>query len=164
MYASRIVEMRDGGGPVRPAAAPVHRRAVPLGAQARRHRRAAGRRSPAPCRTPRVSRPAASSTPAARRTRELAKTRRRPDDRRSRSRSGGERFRVLKRCQADEPLLREVQPQPLGRVPPVEIRPAPDHDAALDHRREVVPTSSTAARRSLPSTSDRQEARRSDAE
>jgi oligopeptide/dipeptide ABC transporter ATP-binding protein len=76
--------------------------------------------------------------PRCHRTRELAKSA--PPDQTVEITSGGERFQVLKRCQQDEPLTREVQPQHWAachQIPGYDS--APVTIARLSHKREVVP-------------------------
>ena len=54
--------------------------------------------------------------------------------------SGGETFRVLRRCATDEPALREVQPRHWAACHLVEnFDRAPVTTPRLNHRREVVP-------------------------
>ena len=54
--------------------------------------------------------------------------------------SGGEAFRVLRKCATDEPALREVRPRHWAACHLVEnFERAPATTARLDHRREVVP-------------------------
>jgi oligopeptide/dipeptide ABC transporter ATP-binding protein len=54
--------------------------------------------------------------------------------------SGGETFRVLRKCAADEPVLREVQPGHWAACHLVEnFERSPLTTPRLDHRREVVP-------------------------
>jgi oligopeptide/dipeptide ABC transporter ATP-binding protein len=54
--------------------------------------------------------------------------------------SGGETFRVLRKCATDEPALREVQPRHWAACHLVEnFERAPVTTPRLDHRREVVP-------------------------
>jgi oligopeptide/dipeptide ABC transporter ATP-binding protein len=54
--------------------------------------------------------------------------------------SGGETFRVLRKCATDEPALREVQPRHWAACHLVEnFDRSPRTTPRLDHRREVVP-------------------------
>ena len=115
MYASRDRRVGDGRGTVRPAAASVHRRAVPLGAQARRATSERLDDDPRHGPQPRaIPQPAASFTRAARAPRQLA-ARRAPEqtveitqrgERRSACCSGASR--------TSRTLPRESQPDALG--------------------------------------------------
>jgi oligopeptide/dipeptide ABC transporter ATP-binding protein len=76
--------------------------------------------------------------PRCHRTRELAKTAR-PEDK-IEIVSAGERFHVLKRCQVDEPLTREIQPQHWAachQIPGYDSSPVTI--AKLAHKRTVTP-------------------------
>src|SRR4051812_10040238 len=76
--------------------------------------------------------------PRCHRTRELAKTA--PPEDTVEITSAGERFAVLRRCQQDEPLTREVRPQRWAarhQVPGYDS--APVTITRLEHKRDVVP-------------------------
>ena len=54
--------------------------------------------------------------------------------------SGGETFRVLRKCATDEPALREVQPRHWAACHLIEnFDRSPVTIPRLEHRREVVP-------------------------
>jgi hypothetical protein len=70
--------------------------------------------------------------------------------------SGGERFKVLRKCATDEPALREVQRQHWAACHLIDgFEQSPITEPRLEHRREVVPVAiDGGAQRPLATTAD----------
>jgi oligopeptide/dipeptide ABC transporter ATP-binding protein len=137
MYASRIVESAKVEDlfdrPKHPYTEALFRSVPKLGAPAERLATIPGT-VPNPARFP----AGCKFHPRCLRTRELAKGA--ADDQTEEITSGGETFRVLKRCRTDEPTLREVEPAQWAschQIPGYDQKP--QTEPSLQHKRTVNP-------------------------
>ncbi|WP_428940887.1 ABC transporter ATP-binding protein [Fontivita pretiosa] len=137
MYASRIVETATVEDlfdhPLHPYTEGLFRSVPRLGAQAERLATIPGT-VPNPARFPVGCKFHTRCT----RTRELAAAA--PGEQTIQVLSGGERFRVLRRCRDDEPLLREIQPRHWAACHQIAgYEGKPLTEPHLQHKRQVVP-------------------------